>query len=64
MATKPQRPQGKNDILSSLNMAIDALNLAKEATSVTPAKTAFNSAGVLLTMIRVSAFRSKLVDAG
>ena len=53
MATKTQRPQGQNDILSSLNMAIDALDLAKEATTVVSAKAAFTSASVLLTVIRV-----------
>jgi len=53
MATKTQRPQGHNGVPSTLNVAIDALNLAKETTSVTPVKTAFTSAGVLLTMIRV-----------
>jgi len=50
MATKSQRPK---DALSSLDMAIDALNRAKEATGIIPAKAAFTSAGVLLTMIRV-----------
>ena len=58
MATKTQRPQGHNEIPSSLTMAIeilniDALNLAKETTSMTPVKTPFTSPGVLLTMIRV-----------
>jgi len=52
MAGKSQRPQGKDGVLSPLDMAIDTLNLAKVATNVTPAKTAFTSAGVLLTMIR------------
>jgi len=50
MATEAQ---GQKDALSSLNMAIGALNRAKEATSVTPAKATFTSAGVLLAMIRV-----------
>jgi len=48
-----QRPKGKDGVLSSLNVAIDGLNLAKEATSVLQAKAAFASASVLLTMIRV-----------
>ena len=52
MATKSQRPKG-DDALSSLNKAIDVLNRAKEATSVMPAKVAFTSASVLITMIRV-----------
>jgi len=43
-------------------MAIDTLNLAKEATSATQAKAVFISASVLVTMIRVGSFRSKSVD--
>ena len=53
MTTKPQGPKGRDGVLSSLNMAIGTLNRAKEATSITPAKAAFTSIGVLLTMIRV-----------
>ena len=53
MATKPQRPQGKEGALSLLNAAIDTLDLAKVSTIVTSAKAAFDSASVLLTMIRV-----------
>ena len=36
-----------------LNMTIEALNLAKEISSVTPAKAVFGSVSVLLTMIKV-----------
>jgi hypothetical protein len=50
-------PKGRDDVLSSLNMSIGALNHAKEATSVVPAKTAFTSASLLLATIRVSLFR-------
>ena len=53
MATKTQRPKGRDGVVSSLNMAIDGLNLAKELSSVTPAKAVFGSVGILLTMIRV-----------
>ena len=53
MATKFQRPKGREGALSLLNAAIDAVNLAKEASSITPAKAAFGAAGVLLTMIKV-----------
>jgi len=53
MAAKSQRPKGRNDVLSLLNEAIDALNLAKEASSITPARAAFGFASVLLTEIRV-----------
>ena len=51
MATETQ---GHHDALFSLNMAIGALNRAKGATSATPAKAAFTSAGILLTRIRVN----------
>ena len=54
MSTTPQRPKGRDRTLSSLNIAIEALNLAKEAASVTPAKVVFGSVSILLTMIRVS----------
>jgi len=53
MTDNSQRPKGRDSILFSLNVAIDGLNLAKEATSVLQAKAAFTSACVLLTMIRV-----------
>jgi len=53
MADENQGSRGRDGVLSSLNMAIGALNRVKEATSVTPAKAAFTSAGILITMIRV-----------
>jgi len=53
MAAKSQRPKERRDgVLSSLNEAIDAMNLA-EVPSIAPAKAAFGSARVLLTKIRV-----------
>jgi len=36
-----------------LNVAIEAVNLAKEVSSITPAKAVFGSVSVLLAMIRV-----------
>ena len=54
MTTKSQRPKGREGALSSLNVAIGALNLVKEVSTIAPAKAVFNSASVLLTMIRVS----------
>ena len=53
MTTKPQRQKRRDGVLSSLNAAIEAINLAKEVSSVTPAKAVFGTASVLLTMIRV-----------
>ena len=53
MAATLQRPSRREGTISLLNAAIEAVNLAKEASSITPAKIAFASAGVLLTMIKV-----------
>ena len=53
MDTKSKRPKERDGILSSLNVAIEAVNLAKEVSSVTPAKAAFGSVSILLTMIKV-----------
>jgi len=53
MAANSQRPKGPDGVLSVLNVTIDALNLAKEVSSITPAKAVFGSVGVLLAMIKV-----------
>ena len=53
MASTSPQPQGDDGALSMLNVAIEALNLAKEISSITPAKAVFDSASVLLTTIRV-----------
>jgi len=53
MSTKSQRQKRRDVTLSSLNAAIEALNVMKEATSITPAPAVFGTVGVLLTMIRV-----------
>ena len=54
MATNSQRPKGQDGVLSLLNVAIEGLNLAKEISSITPAKAVFGTVSVLLTAIRVS----------
>ena len=54
METESQRPRGRGSAISVLNGAIEALNLAKEVSSVTPAKAVFGSVGVVLIMIRAS----------
>ena len=51
-----QRQERRDGALSLLNVAIEAMNLAKEVSSVTPAKAVFGSVSVLLTMIRVRLF--------
>ena len=53
MADESQRPKGRDSVISSLNMTIDGLNLAKEVSSITPAMTVFGSVAILLTMIRI-----------
>jgi len=48
-----RRQKRRDDALSSLNVAIEAMTLAKEVSSITPAKAVFGSVSTLLTMIRV-----------
>jgi len=43
----------QDDVLSSLNMAIGALNLAKAISSITPVKTVFDPAHALIAMVKV-----------
>ena len=54
MTDKSQLPKGREGVLSLLNVAINGLNLAKEASSTTPATAVFGSVAVILAMIRVS----------
>ena len=53
MDIRSQRQEGRDNALSSLNMAIEALNLAKEISNATPVNAVFGSVSILLTMIRV-----------
>ena len=53
MATESKPPNGRDGVLPTLNMAIAALNLANDGTSVVPVKNAFTSARVLLATIKV-----------
>ena len=53
MDANPQQPKGHDGVLSLLNAAIEAVNLAKEISSITPAKAVFGSVSTLLTMIKV-----------
>ena len=53
METKSQRPKGRDSALSSLDAAISALDLARDATGMKPAKDAFGSANVLIAAIKV-----------
>jgi len=64
MQANSQRPKGRDGTISSLNIAIEGLNLAKEISSVTPAKAVFGSASVLLTMIKVRfLFRDEAIQS-
>ena len=49
-----RRPKGRENTVSALTTAIDALSLAKEISSITPATAAFGSVNIILTTIRVS----------
>ena len=53
MDAKSQRQKGREGAISALNEAIKALNLAKDLSSIAPAKTVFGSTNSLLTLIRV-----------
>ena len=53
MEARSQSPKGRDGTISSLNAAIDVMNLAREVSSITPAKAVFGSVSVLLTMIKV-----------
>ena len=58
MYASAQRQKRREFVLSSLNMAIEASNLAKEFCNITPAKPVFGSLSVILTMIKVGFFPS------
>ena len=54
MKAESQRPKEQGGVVSALDLAIEALNLAKEVSSVTPAKAVFGSVSIILMMIKVS----------
>jgi hypothetical protein len=53
MDANPQRPKEWDGILSSLGLAIKAVDVAKEIVDIAPAKAVFGSVSVILTMLRV-----------
>ena len=53
MDENSRRQQRQDNVLSSLNIAIDSLNLTKEALGIAPAKAVCGSVSVVLSMIRV-----------
>ena len=50
-SSKPQKR--RENALSLLNVAIEALNLARDACGIPPAQAVFGSVSILLSMIRV-----------
>ena len=54
MKAESQQPKEREGAISVLDAVIEALNLAKEISSITPAKAVFGSVSVILTMIKVS----------
>ena len=56
MTDNSQQPKGQGRGLFALNVAIEGLNIAKEATSTTPINPIFGSVALLLAKIRVSTF--------
>jgi len=53
MQAKSQRSKGEDGATSSLNIAIETLDIAREDSSITPAKAVFGSVSTLLKTIRV-----------
>jgi hypothetical protein len=51
-----QRQKRREIVLSSLNVAIETSNLAKESCSIAPVKPVFSSLNVILTTVRVGFF--------
>ena len=64
MTDDSQRQKGRSWVIPALNMAIDGLSVAKEATSGTPANPVFGPVAALLTMIRVGSlpFRNQIFE--
>jgi hypothetical protein len=54
MASTSQPTKGRDVVLPTLDVFIQALNVAKDACGIPPAQIALGSASTLLTMIRVS----------
>jgi len=64
MKAQSQRPKEREDAIEALNTAINAADLAEKASCIAPAKTAFGTASILLTTIRVClpSFRQGLLQ--
>ena len=53
MASEPQKSKERDGVLSTLDVFIQTLSIAKDTCGILPAQVALGSAIVLLTMIRV-----------
>ena len=62
MEAKSQRPKEREGAILELDAAIEALNHAKELSSITPAKTVFGFVSVILATIKVSRLMFFLVN--
>jgi len=64
MKAQSQRPKEREDAIEALSAAVEAADLAEKASCIVPAKIAFGSAGVLLTLIKVCfpSFRQDLLQ--
>jgi hypothetical protein len=60
MYANGQRQKRQEIVLSSLNVAIEVSNLAKEFCSIAPAKPIFACFSVILTMFKVGLFLRRL----
>ncbi|KAF9792078.1 hypothetical protein BJ322DRAFT_1215331 [Thelephora terrestris] len=58
MASNPQRPEGRDDVLSKLGAGIETLSLAKDTSSVAPVRAIFESVTDLLKTIGVCSLLS------
>ena len=62
MDKNSERQKRKENTISTLNIAIEGLNLTKEVLTITPAKAVCGSVSVVLTMIRVRVLLVRRVD--
>jgi len=54
MEVESQQPKGREGAISALDTVIEALDLAREVSSIVPVEAVFGSASVTLVMIRLS----------
>ena len=52
-SSKGWKRPSQESVISALNVTIEAMNLAKEVSSVAPTKAVFGSVSAILTMIKV-----------